>query len=295
MRAIKHIILFFLLLVAAGQGYAQMRNLEKSLDLYREKKLDSAKVYIDSAAVHSQTKDSYEVWMVRGFIYKELHKSKDFDKAVSQNRDIAVESFKKSLKLDTANKNPQKEGILKSIKYEASTYHNDINKTLDTLNYQTSINNAGKYCDLTKMLDPIFKEKSPKFEGHLTIRSIVEKEYERSTSKTTLDLAKVYLFKAYDTDSSSFLVNKNLGLLYYNQAVEIINKMDVDVSLEELPVYQDRSVKLGRQALSYCLKAHSIKPDDKVVVEALAGIYYLLNETEKHNEFKQKLEILNKQ
>jgi hypothetical protein len=68
--------------------------------------------------------------------------------------------------------------------------------------------------------------------------------------------------------------------------------MDVDVSLEELPVYQDRSVKLGRQALPYLLKAHGIKPDDAVVIEALMGVYYLLNEMDQYNSYKKKSEEL---
>lgn len=287
--------LMVMLLVAAGQGFAQVSKLERALDLYREKQLDSAKTYIDSAAVHPETRKDYRVWMIRGFIYKDLYKVKDADKASSVLRDASVESFRKSLALDTINANEQKDGVLRSLRYLASTYHNDINKTLDTLNYPVSLANANRFVEITKTLDPAFNERNYHYEVFLTLGSMFEKTYELTSSKNTLDLAKVYLFKAHDIDSSSYLVNKNLGLLYYNQAVEIINKMDVDISLEELPMYQDRSVKLGKQALSYCLKAHALKPDDKVVVEALAGIYYLLNETEKHNEFKKKLEVLNKQ
>jgi tetratricopeptide (TPR) repeat protein len=291
---LKHIS-FVLLLLAASQNFAQVRNLEKALDLYRAKDLDQAKVYIDSASQNNETKKNYNVWMVRGFIYKDLYKAKDAHRATSDFRDVSVESFRNALKFDTTNENPQKEGVLKGLKFIASTYHNDINKTLDTTNYQVSLTNANRFIEITKMLDPTFSERTYNYEVYLTMGSMFEKAYESSTSKNILDLAKVYLFKAHDIDSSSFLVNKNLGLLYYNQAVEIINKMDVDISLEELPIYQDRSVKLGKQALSYCLKAHAIKPDDKIVVEALAGIYYLLNETEKHNEFKKKLEELNRQ
>jgi hypothetical protein len=66
--------------------------------------------------------------------------------------------------------------------------------------------------------------------------------------------------------------------------------MDYDIPLDQLPVYQDQSIKLARQAEPYCLKAHELDPNDKAVIEALAGIYYLLNETEKHNEYKKKLE-----
>lgn len=295
MKAFKHICLTFLLLLVAGKGFAQVDKFDKALEYYQSKKLDSARICIDSAALHPQTKYMFETWMVRGFIYKDLYRAKEVENVASPLRDVSIESLKRALQLDSLGRNPQKETVIKGYKYVAASYHNDINKTLDTLRYQQSITNAAKYCAATKFIDPSFNERVYNYEVNLTVGSMFEKEYEVSHSKFTLDMSKVYLFKAYDIDSSSFLVNKNLGLLYYNQAVEIINKMDVDVSLEELPIYQDRSVKLGKQALSYCLKAYSIKPTDKVVVEALTGIYYLLNETDKHNEFKKKLEELNKQ
>jgi hypothetical protein len=293
MRAKKH-ILFCLLLLAALPGLAQYRNIQKALDLYKERKLDSARIYIDSAIVNPTTSKEYDTWMVRGFIYKDLYKAKEAQNPSSPLRETAVSSLRMALLLDSANKNPQKEGVLKSLKYQASTYHNDIAKTLDTVNYPTSLKNAGKYKELNKYLDPSFNDKSYDYDIYLILGSMFEKEYERSDSKNLLDLAKVYLFKAYEINNNSFSVNKNIGFLYYNQAVSIIKKMDYDIPLDQLPVYQDQSVKLGQQSLSYCLKAHEIDPKDKAVVEALAGIYYLLNDNEKHNEYKKKLEELNK-
>ncbi|HXB41378.1 MAG TPA: hypothetical protein VNZ49_12605, partial [Bacteroidia bacterium] len=257
--------------------------------------LDSAKICIDSVALNPQTRKEFNVWMVRGFIYKDLYKIKEADKAVSPLRDAAIESFRKSLQLDSANANPQREGILKGMKYIASTYHNDINKTLDTINYQISLTNAEKYLVITKFLDPSFKENIYNFDVYLTIGSMFEKEYEHHRSKNNLDQAKAYLFKAYDIDSISALVNKNLGLLYYNQAVEIINSIDPDTPLDQIDGIQDRAVKLAKQAKSYCLKAHKVNPKDKVVIEALMGIYYLLNEMEQYNYYKKLLEELNKQ
>lgn len=295
MRALRNISVLIVLLMAAGKSYAQVGKFDKALELYQAKKLDSARICIDSAALHPQTRNDYRTWMVRGFIYKDLYRSKESTNTGSTLRDEAIESLKRSLKLDSTNQNPQKDIVIKGFKFVAASYHNDINKTLDTLHYEVSLTNASKFVAATKFIDASFNEKAYNFEVFLTVGSMFEKEYEHSPGKNNLDLAKVYLFKAHDLDSSSFLVNKNLGLLYYNQAVEIINKMDADISLEELPIYQDRSVKLGKQALSYCLKAHTLKPEDKVVVEALAGIYYLLNETEKHNEYKKKLEALNRQ
>lgn len=293
MRAIKHIALFCLLLLAVSPGFAQYRNTDKALDYYKEKKLDSARIFIDSAVIHPQTKNSYETWMIHAFIYKDLYKVKESNNVESPLREIAVQSMKKALALDSANKNPQKEGILKSIKYQASMYHNDVIKTIDTLRYQKSLMNADKYVELMKYLDPGFHDKSYYYEVYLSIGSMFENAYEKGESKNSFDFAKVYLFKAYEINKNAFSVNKNIGFLYYNQAVNIIKRMDYDIPLDQLPIYQDQSVKLALQALSYCLKAHEIEPKDRAVLEALAGIYYLLNENEKHNEFKKKIQDLN--
>lgn len=294
MRAIKHIALFCLLLVAALPAHAQFAKFDKAYEYFQAKKLDSARALIDSVVMHPQTNGEYRSWMLRGFIYKELYKQKETHDHSSPLRETAVESYNKSLILmDSSAK--EKSSVLQSLKWIGASYHNDIAKTLDTLNYEQSLRNAKKYKDIAKFLDPKFDEKGYDYEIFLIVGSMFEKEYERNDSKSLLDLAKVYLFKAYEIRSNTFSVNKNIGFLYYNQAVSIIKKMDYDIPLDQLPVYQDQSVKLGQQALSYCLKAHEIEPKDKAVVEALAGIYYLLNDNEKHNEYKKKLEELNKQ
>jgi hypothetical protein len=293
MRAIKHITLFCLLLLAAVPGHAQFRNYDKAYKLYTERKqVDSARIYIDSAVANPETNKDFIVWMIRGFIYKELHKTKEMHNPASPLRETSVASYKMALKLDSTGANVQQiESIKKSLNYVASTYHNDIGKTLDTLNYQQSLKNAEKYKELKKFLkDPAFDEKTYDYDIYLILGSMFEKDYENNDSKNLLDLAKVYLFKAYEIKNNTFSVNKNIGFLYYNQSVSIIKKMDYDIPLDQLPVYQDQSVKLGQQALSYCLKAHQLNPEDRAVIEALAGIYYLLNDNEKHNEYKKKLE-----
>ncbi|MGZ3942649.1 MAG: hypothetical protein ACXVOH_11555 [Bacteroidia bacterium] len=289
MRAIKHILLFCSLLLATVPVHAQYSNYEKAYRCFQEKKLDSARAFIDSAAVNQQTQKEPTVWLIRGYVYKELYKQKEGNNVNSPFRETAVQSFKTFVKLDSAKTNPQRDVVIKSLKYQAATYHNDIAKTLDTINYQQSLKNAEKHKELMKYLDPSFDDKSYDYDIYLILGSMFEKDYESTDSKNLLDLAKVYLFKAYEIKNNTFSVNKNIGFLYYNQAVSIIKKMDYDIPLDQLPVYQDQSVKLGQQALSYCLKAHELNPEDRAVTEALAGIYYLLNDNEKHNEFKKKL------
>ena len=283
-----------MLISTSRNCFAQMTKVEKALELYAAKKLDSAKVLINQAIHNPETSKDFQAWMVRGFVYKELYKSSESKNPASALRDSSSVSLVEALQLDVSNKNTQKLNVIQSLKYVASTYHNDINKTLDTIGYKQSLINAEKYKAIMKLIDPAFDEKKYNYEVYSTIGAMFEKGYELKSSKNLLDLAKSYLLKAYEINSNTDFINKNIGVLYYNQAVDIIKKMDYDVPLEQLPVYQDQSVKLGLQSLPYLLKANKINPNDISVVEGLAGIYYLLNDSEKYNEYKKKFEEMNK-
>ena len=294
MKSFRNIAVFFLLFVATTNSFAQISKLEKAMSLYSDKKLDSAQLVINQAIKNPETVKDYQVWMMRGFIYKELYKTTQNTSITSPYRDSAAVSLIQSLELDPQNQNPQRANLVQSLKYLASTYHNDINKTLDTVGYKQALINSDKHKAIMKLIDPAFNENKYNYDVYSTIGSMFEKWYELNTSKTLLDQAKTYLLKAYAINNNTDFINKNLGVLYYNQAVDIIKKMDYDVPLDQLPVYQDNSVKLGKQALPYLLKANQINPSDKSVIEGLAGIYYLLNETDKYNEYKKRFEEMNK-
>ncbi len=281
--------------MAISNGFAQMIKVEKAMDLYGAKKLDSAKTIIDEAIQNPESAKDYQTWMVRGYVYKELYKANESKNPASPLRDSSAVSLVQSIQLDADGKNPQRDKVIQSLKYIAASYHNDINKTLDTVGYKQALINSDKHKAIMKLIDPAFDEKKYNYEVYSTIGSMFEKWYEQKTSKILLDMAKTYLLKAYEMNNNTDFINKNLGVLYYNQAVDIIKKMDYDVPLDQLPVYQDQSIKLGQQSLPYLLKANQINPSDKSVIEGLAGIYYLLNDTEKYNEYKKKFEELNKQ
>jgi hypothetical protein len=295
MGGLKNIWLICLLPIMVTQtAIAQTSKVNKAIELYSVKKLDSAKVLIDEAVQNPESNKDYNAWMMRGVIYKDLYKLNQTGNVASPYRDSATVSLIQALQVDAENKNPQKELVLKSLNYLASLYHKDINKTLDTINYKQSLINADKHKAIKKVIDPTFNEQKYSYDVYSTVGSMFEKEFEESMSKNTLDLAKTYLIKAYEINSNTDFINKNLGVLYYNQAVDIIKKMGYDVPLDQLPIYQDQSVAMGKLALPYLIRANQINPSDKSVIEGLAGIYYLLNDSEKYNEYKKKFEEMNK-
>jgi hypothetical protein len=281
------------MVISSLAGFAQMSKVELAYEQARRGSLDSAKMNIDAASLDNESKGDPQTWSIRGLIYKEIYKKTELSVYNSTFRDVAVESFMKALKLDSVKQ--YQENIFGSLKYLGSRYYNDATKTMDTNGYQLAIANFEKYKKIYSLIDPKFNSLSKEIEFDLALSYRFQETYEVTGNKNHLDLTKVYLMKALDIDPNSFGANKNLGILYYNLGVNLIKKMDYDVPLEELSNYQDQSIKYFKQALPFMLKAHQIAPMDKTGVEGLQGIYYQLNDFDKSNEYKKKLEALNKQ
>ena len=119
--------------------------------------------------------------------------------------------------------------------------------------------------------------------------------FESNASTKALEKTKEYLYKALEINTNSIMANKNMAVLYYNMGVNIIKKMDYDVDLEELYKLQEEATKLFKHAEPYMTKAYNLSPGDRTILEGMQGIYYQLNDADKSNEFKKKLEDLNKQ
>lgn len=298
MMAVRNIVRIVIaaLFLSSVSAVAQMQKVSLAYDQVRAGKLDSAKLNIDQAFADGSVKSDYMSWLVRGVVYSEIYKARESSNAESPSRDIAVESFRKSLEVDTKNENAQKDIVIKKLLFLGSKYYNDINKTLDTLNLAVSLRNFEKYKLIAKQFDPGFDEKKVTRDLYDVIGSMYADNFYRTSSKNCYDNGKAYLLKARDLDTNNFTVNKNLGLMYYNQAVNIVKKLEYDVPLDELDLYQEQAKRTGLQALPYLLKAHAINKKDAVILESLSGVYYLLNEMDKYNEFKKKTEeLLNQQ
>ena len=95
-------------------------------------------------------------------------------------------------------------------------------------------------------------------------------------------------------DTNNWGANYNLALLYYNYGVDIINAMDVSSDIIVIENIQDQAKDLFKKALPYAMKCYSLDPKRKEVLIALQGIYFSLYEFDKSDEFKAKVELLEK-
>jgi tetratricopeptide (TPR) repeat protein len=93
-------------------------------------------------------------------------------------------------------------------------------------------------------------------------------------------------------DPNNISANYNLGIIYYNEGVEIVNNMDYSLDLFELNAVQDKIIELFKESLPYMTKAYELNPKRRETLIGLQGIYFSLNDIEKSEAFKQELEAL---
>lgn len=290
----RTIILGFLLLLAVISN-AQQSRVTAAYTFLQQNQLDSAKSNIDAAVIHPETQADGQAWYIRGFVYKTIYNQKEKANKESTARIEALVSFKKSLSMDTTRENVQEN--IKNIKYLATTLYNDAAASLDTIDYKIAVKNFDIFREYYLLVDPSvanFKQKEIDFAN--AIATVYTRIYEgdRKGKVDFLNLAKAAYNRALSFDPNNINANYNMGILYYNQAVNLINQSDYDLDIVALNDVQDNSINLFKASLPFMEKAYSLDPNRKETLLGLSGIYFSLNEKEKSNEFKQKLEQIGK-
>lgn len=130
-------------------------------------------------------------------------------------------------------------------------------------------------------------------ELYVTLALLYEKKAEIDRTNTD-----VFLKKAADTyreiltkDINHVRANYNLALLFYNKAVNLMKNTDED-DIFALNEIQDECIELFRESLPYFEKAHELDPNNKEVLIGLGGVHFSLNNIDKQEEYKAKLERL---
>ncbi|MEX0967905.1 MAG: tetratricopeptide repeat protein [Bacteroidia bacterium] len=118
-------------------------------------------------------------------------------------------------------------------------------------------------------------------------------ELDRSNTSILVALANVY-DKAGKIDSAiminrralarepnNFEANYNLGIIYYNQGVEIVNQELNETNIQKANQLKAEYKEIFSEALPYLEKAHEIDPEDKNTMISLREIYLRLDKREK--------------
>jgi hypothetical protein len=289
-KRITYLIAVLSLLMLSSRFYAQNDKLAKADELYRAKNAKAARSAIDSVVNHPETKKDPSAWTLRGYIYYDIYKTTDKQKLYSALRDSSLrslfisQSLKPSEDIQTQNKT--------LIKNFSQGYYGICKSLLqDSANFERSQIAFKKYKELYSKVDSTFDFKPKDIEYYSAVGSQFSDKFNNDNSKTQFgETGKVALMKVLDLDPKNISANINLGIIYYNQGVNLINQMDLDTPLEKLEVIQDNSAKLFKQSLPFMNKVYQLDPKNLKALESLRQIYQALNDSEKSLEFNKKLE-----
>lgn len=287
----KKLIFIISLLFFAQTSFAQNK-LNDALRFLKEGELDKAKGLIDAAMEDSLFAGKASTYYYKGYVYKELFKDREAEIIQSPYRVIAVESFKKSLELEP--EGTFSESSRKNMKYLAETVYNHAATTLNTTDYNKSISNYKFYKEIISNAYPNtdFVEKDINF--NLAMATIYSRLMDQDSVNAEEYFEKtVALYnEILAIDSNNVSANYNMGILYYNQGVEIVNNMDYSLDLAQLNEVQDRIIVLFKKSLPFMLKAYELEPTRRETLTGLQGIYFSLNDIEKSERYKKELEQL---
>lgn len=281
-----------LLMLMGGIAFGQRDKLTKALRYYQAGSLDTARMFIDSASVHPETAKDASTWYYRGYIYKDLYNQREKSDKQSPIRLEAVRSFLKQIELDTAK--TLKDNVIKNINYVATTIYNDAATSININEYPIAIGNFDKYKEIIREIDTTRKFNDLEIQLHSALGSIYMQIYEndREKNKEFFDKSRNSFLFVIELDSNNYTANYNMGILYYNEAVNIIKGLDYDLDLITLELIQEETVELFKKALPYMLKARDLNPKRKETLIGLSGIYFSLNELEKSEQIENEIKLL---
>ena len=287
MKAIANILSLFAVLLA-GTAFGQVYT-SKANNCYKAKDYVCAKIQIDSAITSSERFNS-QTWQLRGLIYRKMETSE-----TSNYRDISIESLVRARNLDSAG--VYTEQIDKFLYSTIIRYYNDAVIQLE-----------GKELESSESSYALYKSKYKKYVDEKFDFSSIDIEYYNALGSEYLKLVPtlqgdekdkkvakgVHFFELIlDQDTNLFQPNFNVGIMYYNQGVDLIMNMDPLTPIEDIPKIEARAQIGFKKALPYLHSAHRIEPERSDVVEAIAGCYYGLQDNDNYLKYQKFLDTKN--
>ncbi len=170
----------------------------------------------------------------------------------------------------------------------------------------TEINHYLKKGELNILIDKLKMaiEKEPdNISVYNTLGSVYDQLQQKAYQEGDVEKANEYFDNAYSyysqvttKDPDNFDATYSMGALYYNKAasyVEKLNELAADLTPAGMKAYDKTKSEMDglfRQALPYFEKADSINGQDRNTLIALKEIYARLNNLEKSESYKMRLE-----
>jgi tetratricopeptide (TPR) repeat protein len=264
----------------------------EAYNAFQEQKLSEAKTLIDKAVLSSEGKNDAMTWHIKGFVYKELYNVNDKRARTSENREISVEAFARSIGLDI--KKEYLDNNQKSIRYLASSYYNDavlIIRDTDPKTIKYSENLYNKFKETSKIIEvsPDYKVKDISYYKALATANRKIYESNRDANKEFLMSALSNYNYVLSLDPNDYGANYNMAINLYNEGAHNIEHLDNEAQIPAIVKVQAVSIELFKEALPYMLKAHELNPEREETLKGLRGIYLSLNDEKEANKYRDLL------
>jgi hypothetical protein len=284
------------MMLFAAASFAQQERVAKALDYVEAGDFEKAKTEIDAAVLNEATSTDSYAWYVKGFVYKELYKKNEKSNPLSPLRNEAIAALKKSMELDTKGENVNE--YKQTLKFLATTLNNDAANSINANNPEAAQKAFEKYKETMLLIDPQTDLKPKSIEFLLALASMLNNQYQAEQDSAKKEFKFLGVRNMYQEvlklDANNVSANYNLGILYYNKAVNIINSLDYDMDMFALMEIQDNCVAIFKQSLPFMEKALALDPNRIETLRGLEGIYISLNEFEKSNAIRARLDALGK-
>lgn len=277
-------------LVLATLAIAQGDMLGKANQKYREGDLKGARALVDKAVADQALARSPEVWVLRGFIYKDMCKDATGEEA-DVLRDEALASLYTAVLNDSAKQYTQ--SSVPAYYYLAKTMYNDAAHALNDLEPVRAIALFDKYGEALRRMAPDTVLTDRDIEFRNALGTVYVKLYTQDRKQLEWYDKAVSTYKhVLALDSSNYGANYNLATLYYNRGVYNIQLITADNDIPSIQQIQVVSREFFTLALPYMLKAHRMRPDRKETILGLEGIHYSLQDEEQSRHYRHLYEEL---
>ena len=289
---VKIYISFLITILTSLYSYSQEYNkyclyTDYAVKAYENGKYEQAIALMDSAInlCKEQNNDAAN-WYNLSLFYKTLYK---------KNNDILLRKkmlnsimFSKGLDHDNQLEKPIK-SYLKTI---ANLYRNDAINILDdtSSNFSGSIENYEEYKKILKLADSnmTFEDSDIKFYNVFAARNIMKFENNKTKFSNHADSAILYYEKAIQLDSMQAETYNSLGLIYFNQAVDLVmneNNLPFDAGFEIVMEIDAKKADLALKSIPIFTRALELDSSNSHFIYSLAGSYKLIENTEKYDHY----------
>lgn len=289
MKKLIYIWLFVIALPVLVSGQNNNELLIEAYQLRKQGELTKSAEVIDQAVATKKGSTDTKAWHVRGFIYKDIYIKVDNSDNKSVAREVAVESFKKSIEYDTDQ--VFEEQNRKVLKYLAISYFNnasDIIRERDPATVGDANDYYEKYKDIMLYFNPDTVMKQNDIEFYLAMSTVHRKIYEMNRKEYAAHskVQKEYLHKILYLDPQNYEANYSLAVSYYNEGANNLEKLP-EAEIADIYEIQSESIRSIEMALPFMLEAYEINPDKIDSVKGLKWIFFNLHREEESLEMQE--------